>query len=314
MCIRLWITMSKKTPRALRSVNIDVMFEYIKKLGEGGYGEVWKVRDRRTGEIFALKILFKDQLSDTVIFDTIREVDILMDISSSRVGCHSHIVCYRDIFNCGDRLCILMEYVEGREVYELLQDLEATGTGLSPPQLRNLMKQTLEALAVVHQRGVVHRDIKEENMIIKKDGTIVLIDFGFACYFEGVTRGRDLYKCRGIAGTKTQMAPELLNGTILNHREWWPKADVWSLGITFMELALGIQFDKSWGEMIANGEIQRVPKVAYSDPVISVIINDMVRARPEDRPTAKQLLSRVNAYEPASLESDEAPPGICTMM
>lgn len=284
--------------KKLQNVDVNASFEYIKKLGEGGYGEVWKVRDRQTGEILALKLLFKNKMSAQTIADTIQEVEILTRISSTKVGCNRNIVCYRDIFNCGDRLCIAMEFVEGREVIELLAELADADMGLPPSQLHSFMKQSLEALALIHAHGVAHRDIKEENMIIKNDHTVVLVDFGFACYFDENKRYKEPYQCTGARGTRSQIAPEVSNKSIVNHKAWWPKADVWSLGITFTELALGTQFEESWGESIANGYATRVPILEGGDPTLAAIINDMVNPNPGDRPTAKKLLARINAYTP----------------
>lgn len=290
-------------------------FEYIKKkLGEGTYGEVWKVRDRATGKILALKMIFKNRLAPRIemdsirdepqtIFDAIRELEMLSRISSARnkaVGCHPGIVCYYDIFNCGDRLCITMEFVEGPTVEALLQNLEEKGKRLEPSKMYNFMMQSLTALAYIHSKGVAHRDIKGDNMILRNGTQVVFVDFGLTCFYENKTRSKSLYTCRGIAGSPQFMAPEVFDRQITKHRDWWPAADVWSLGIVFFELALGTSLPSALGEDVADGTITTVPKLAYKDPELAAIINSMLTLDPTRRPSAASLLARLSKYTPVS--------------
>lgn len=332
--LSLAIVMSRRkvkitTPQQLPTKNVEEIYEYLEKLGEGSYGEVWKVRDRRTKEILALKVIFMKKLAPHLVFDSIREdafilydtiqeLEVLKDLSSRKNGCHPGVVCYHDLFNCGDRLCITMEFIKGRTVETLLNGLEQSRTRLEPTPLYNVMKQTLAALTYIHSKGVSHRDIKGENMIIRDDGEIVFVDFGLSCFFDAKTRTRTRYKCRGWAGTRDFMAPEVVDRDIEDHPDWWPNADVWSLGIVFMELAMGAGLDVSIGEEIAEGRMSEAPKLAYKDPILASIINEMLQTRPESRPSARALLTRLNAHTPRpELElPDEARPSaaVCNIV
>lgn len=180
-----------------------------------------------------------------------------------------------------------MEYIEGITLYDLLKREIDRGTKMGDKLLYSIMVQLLTIISYIHSIGMTHRDIKEENIILRKDGVLYLVDFGLACTYEPTSSQATI--CNDYAGTPIVSAPEVTKGRIARHIEWWPKADVWSAGIVFWEIAMG-QETPVIGEDIANGNKQRIPPTQSTNDLLSIVIDRMLTVDPDERPSAENVL------------------------
>eukprot|EP00966_Prymnesium_polylepis_P000707 15910-Prymnesium_polylepis.1 len=200
-----------------------------KKLGQGAMGAVYLVRRRTDGAKLALKMIAVANQKDQHVAQN--EIKILASLS------HPHIVCFHDSFIDGDQLCIVMEYCNGGDLSDVLSKQREAQRRLPELEVRSMLAQLTSALAHMHARKVVHRDIKSSNVFIKDvpsvgggggggsaprtERHLMLGDFGVAKALES-TRAMACTQC----GTPYYLPPEVCNGAPYN-----TKADVWSLGV-----------------------------------------------------------------------------------
>lgn len=186
----------------------------LKKLGEGASGQVYLGKDKRTGEQLAIKVAPASDLAN-----------LKQEIALQKLSAHPSIVGYKETYLNKDQLWIIMEFIHGGTLTEVL----GPTIDFPEPHIAFVCKQMLMGLAYLHRQHRLHRDIKSDNILVGFDGTVKIADFGFAV---GLTEEQD--KRRSVVGTPYWMAPELIRGL-----EYDAKVDVWSLGITAIEMAEG---------------------------------------------------------------------------
>ncbi len=201
------------------------------ELGKGGMGVVYRAHDERLRRDVALKLL-----SGEISTHAERRARILTEARAASALNHPAITTVYEVGEDGDQLFIVMELVTGRTLREVI----ARGAP-DPITLARLGAQVAEALAVAHAQGVVHGDIKPENIIVQTDERVKLLDFGIARHFaaETATLTRSeasvgAYSEARIIGTLAYMSPEQLRGEVTDAR-----SDLFSLGVVLYELAAG---------------------------------------------------------------------------
>lgn len=186
------------------------------KIGVGSYGTVFKALDRRDECTVAVKTLHANKYIEQLR----REIRILR-------GCdHPNIIACKGVFQNTDQVWIVMEYCEAGSLSDMMQASQRT---FSEAQIAVIMKAVLQATEYLHTQQHIHRDIKGANILVTKSGTCKLADFGIS-----TTMDRVLGNNHTVIGTPHWMAPEVLLDEEYDHR-----ADIWSLGITAYELAVG---------------------------------------------------------------------------
>lgn len=197
-------------------------YEEVGTAGEGAYGLVLKCRSRASGELVAVKRFRELESEDAEAARVMqREIDILRSLR------HENIVEMRDVFRDQGVLHIVFEYVEEC----LVGMLDARPAGLGSDLTRRLTSQLARAVGHCHDRGVVHRDVKPDNVLVSaRDGSVRLCDFGSACRL--VPGGGPL---TDYAATRWYRAPELL----VRFDDYGPGVDVWALGCVAAEMLTG---------------------------------------------------------------------------
>jgi eukaryotic-like serine/threonine-protein kinase len=198
-------------------------YEIVEKIGEGGMGVVWKARDPRLERFVALKQLHATKLSDSG-----RSAGFLHEARAASALNHPNIITIYDISSEAGDEYIVMEFVEGRT----LSDLIASG-GLSQADALRYAAQVADALDKAHSAGIVHRDLKPGNILFAADGTPKIADFSIAKLLNG--RG-DETETGAIMGTACYMAPEQAWG---RSRRVTPAADTYSLGVLLYQALAG---------------------------------------------------------------------------
>jgi serine/threonine protein kinase len=199
--------------------------EILECLGRGGMGVVYKARQPRLDRVVALKILAREKEKDPQFAERFqREAQALARLS------HSNIVMVYDFGQTVGLYYLLMEYVDGLNLRQLLQTRKIT-----PEQALTIVPKICEALQYAHEQQIVHRDIKPENVLVDKYGRVKIADFGIAKMLGPATPSRSLTGEKGVIGTPHYMAPEQIEKpATVDHR-----ADIYSLGVVFYELLTG---------------------------------------------------------------------------
>jgi len=195
-----------------------------RRLGKGGMGVVFEATQVSLGRKVALKVLAHDLLKDPEFvrrFD--REARVLAQLS------HPHIVQVIDKGIERGNVFLVMELVEGVSLRDLMAERK-----IKPHEAMKLIPQLCDALEYAHERGVVHRDVKPENILVGKDGTVKIADFGLARIVGEGPSGR-ITKSNAVMGSLDYMAPEQREKT----RDADHRADIYALGVVFYELLTG---------------------------------------------------------------------------
>jgi serine/threonine-protein kinase len=267
-------------------------------VGHGATGTVWRGIDRSSGEYVAVKLLHEGLLKQPkLVIRFVQERTILMMMR------HENIVGVRDLFSVGGSLALVMDYVSGGS---LRSHLQALGT-LAPADAADLLAQVAAALAQAHELGVVHRDVKPDNILLQDtEGRLAvrLTDFGIARVLD--TAG--LTTPQAIVGTPHYMAPEAISGEAVT------ASDVYAVGVVLFELITGLP--PYAGEPIAvlRKHMDEEPQHPTAMPVaVRELIEWCMAKNPDDRPSAAELgdalrrLARETAHVPALV-----PPGELT--
>ncbi len=200
-------------------------YKILEKLGAGGMGEVWLAEDTRLERKVALKFLPHFTAQD--------ESEKARFYQEAKVAArlkHQNIAQVYEIGEDEDRLFIVMEYVEGGSLRDRLD--RAKGRSLPLEDVLYWIQQTADGLGEAHRQGIIHRDIKPDNLMLSESGQIKITDFGLA-RFESATR---LTAAGATLGTVNYMSPEQVTGKDVDHR-----SDLFALGATGYELLTGQQ-------------------------------------------------------------------------
>lgn len=253
-------------------------FTILDRIGEGTTSVVYKARDQKTGQVYALKVW-----RVSTVRDPGAEQRFQLEVELGRRIDHPNVVHLLDAGRDDDRLYLVMEYVGGQSLAESL---------LLTPKIPEceflpLARQVVAALTCIHAQGIVHRDLKPANLMFARDGTLKLMDFGIA-------RTVDARATLGIArGTAEYMAPEQLLGQSVT-----ASSDLFSAGVVFYEMLSGRHPFRGMGP--AARVTQAPPRLREILPEISAevaaAVERCLEPMPESRPaTAGALLEMLPA-------------------
>uniref|UniRef100_A0AAQ5Z906 MAP/microtubule affinity-regulating kinase 3 n=1 Tax=Amphiprion ocellaris TaxID=80972 RepID=A0AAQ5Z906_AMPOC len=224
-------------------------YRLLKTIGKGNFAKVKLARHILTGREVAIKIIDKTQLNPTSLQKLFREVRIMKTLN------HPNIVQLFEVIETEKTLYLIMEYASGGEVFDYLV---AHGR-MKEKEARAKFRQIVSAVHYCHQKNIVHRDLKAENLLLDADSNIKIADFGFSNEF---TEGS---KLDTFCGSPPYAAPELFQGKKYDG----PEVDIWSLGVILYTLVSGsLPFDgqnlKELRERVLRGKY-RVPFYMSTD-------------------------------------------------
>ncbi|KAM9792077.1 STE20-like serine/threonine-protein kinase [Neosynchiropus ocellatus] len=211
----------KQYEHVRRDENPEEVWDIIGELGDGAFGKVFKAQNKQTGVLAAAKVI--DTKTEEELEDYMVEIDILASCD------HPNIVKLLDAFYYESKLWILIEFCAGGAMDAIMLELERP---LTEPQIRVVCRQTLQALVYLHDNKIIHRDLKAGNILLTLDGDVKLADFGVSAKNSKTLQRRDSF-----IGTPYWMAPEVVMCETSKDRPYDYKADIWSLGVTLIELA-----------------------------------------------------------------------------
>jgi serine/threonine-protein kinase len=270
---------------------LDDRFEITDVIAKSGMASLYKANDRKTGQAVALKIPYLQIESDPAGFDRFkREEEIGLELD------HSNILKLVPVEN-KSRPYIAMEYLEGQTLSELLKSVHP----LPEPDAVKIASRICEALAYMHSKGVVHRDLKPQNIMLCNDGTIRIMDFGIARSQQ--SRRLTFVGFTPAMGTPDYMAPEQVRGSRGDAR-----TDIYSLGAILYEMATGeTPFGGDSAYVIMNARVTGDPAAPRKvnpklTPVLEEIILHAMERDPKRRyQSAAEMKSELDNYESVQL-------------
>ncbi|XP_060773719.1 MAP/microtubule affinity-regulating kinase 3 isoform X3 [Neoarius graeffei] len=263
-------------------------YRLLKTIGKGNFAKVKLARHILTGREVAIKIIDKTQLNPTSLQKLFREVRIMKILN------HPNIVKLFEVIETEKTLYLVMEYASGGEVFDYLV---AHGR-MKEKEARSKFRQIVSAVQYCHQKHIVHRDLKAENLLLDADMNIKIADFGFSNEF---TLGN---KLDTFCGSPPYAAPELFQGKKYDG----PEVDVWSLGVILYTLVSGsLPFDgqnlKELRERVLRGKY-RIPFYMSTD--CENLLKRFLVLNPIKRGTLEQIMK--DRWINAGFEEDELKP------
>ena len=246
-------------------------YRLIRVLGEGGMARVHEAEDTRLGRRVAVKILLSQFTADP---DFLRRFEQEARLAASIS--HPNVVGIYDVGQDGSRQYIVMELVDG----QTLKDAIRAGAPLAVPEAIRIAVEVCAALAVAHARGLVHRDIKPQNILLTTDGQVKVADFGIARR----TASTNLTQTGTVLGSVHYLSPEQARG-----QEAGPRSDLYSLGVTLFEMLTGrLPFDADNPVAVAMQHVQNAPPMPRQfnraiPPSVEAIVLRLLAKNPDER-------------------------------
>ena len=257
-------------------------YEIKRNIGQGGQGFVYLAHDPVLDVDVIIKGLRYDDTDSRKKFE--KEVKTLRALHST------NIVRTYDFFTDGKSEYIGMEYVEGMDLDKLIDNQK----GIPIPLAMHIFRQVCQGLYDAHRKDIIHRDIKPQNVLISKDGDVLLGDFGLAGREEDFTKEAYVY------GTPHFMAPEQLDGRKIKGDK---KSDIYSMGVMLYTMLIGEPtfLGKTTEDLMANIKKGEYTKPADRDPDIPAAVNElivnMLEKDREKRPDIEGVIASVEEYE-----------------
>lgn len=252
-------------------------YHRIREIGVGSFGKAVLVK--KDNRYYAMKIVDTSRMSSKERKDAMNEVKVLSALK------HPYIVSYRESFMDDARLCIIMDYAEGGDLFKVIDKVRRSYSRLGEEKIVRWMTQAFLALKYLHDKHVLHRDLKSQNIFLTGSGRIKLGDFGISKVLEATN-----CFARTSIGTPYYLAPE-----ICQQRPYAWSADIWALGCILYELCmLKVPFDahnfRALCDRITRGPS---PKISGSFSTgLRELDAAMLQRDPKQRPSAAQVLQR----------------------
>ena len=282
---------------------LDNRYEILEVIGTGGMAVVFKAKCHRLNRLVAIKMLKKDLSEDAEFRRRFHDESQAVAMLS-----HPNIMAVYDVSRGGDMDYIVMELIDG---ITLKQYMERRGR-LNWPEALHFITQIMKGLSHAHSRGIIHRDIKPQNMMVLRDGTVKVTDFGIACLSNGRSPSNE------AIGSGHYISPEQAKGEYTDNR-----SDIYSAGVVLYEMLTSrLPFDGSDPVSIAIQHFSAVPLSPREiDPDIPEALEQIcMKAMAADRnmryATADEMLADLDAfrkdpsvsfdYTPADLQAERA--------
>ena len=250
---------------------LESRYQILKELGRGGMGIVFQAHDKQLHEQVAIKILSPILSTNSEALERMKR-----EVSAARRVTHPNVIRIHDIFETGGLNYVSMEYFHGSN----LKDVIRKNGAMSMIEGFQIAAQICDGVEAAHKQGVIHRDLKSQNIIVNAAGQVKIIDFGLA----STTHAEGMTATGLIMGTPEYMAPEQVAGRKVDER-----ADLYSLGIILYELFTGsVPFTGESAIAIGFKQVKETPitpseRNTHISPELDQIIQKLLEKNPSDR-------------------------------
>jgi serine/threonine protein kinase/tetratricopeptide (TPR) repeat protein len=251
----------------------------LQVLGQGGMGAVYKARDREVDRVVALKVIRPDLAGNAAIIDRFKQELVL-----SHQVTHKNVVRIYDLGEADGVKFITMEYIEGKDLRTLIQETKA----FSPEEAVEIMRQVCRALEAAHAVGVIHRDLKPQNIMRDNQGRVVVMDFGLA---RSLDSNDGMTQTGAVIGTMEYMSPEQGLGKQLDQR-----SDLFTVGLIFYELLTGkmpYKSDSALASLLKRTQERAAPVSQHNSKIPSALSNIVAKCLEPDLKTRYQHVVEV---------------------
>ena len=258
-------------------------YDLIEIIGQGMYGKVYKALNKFENKFYAIKTMNFKNITPKERLNIDTEINLLQELK------HPNIVLYKESFiDENQNLNIVTTFCEGGDLYQKI--FKSQKTYFQEKEIINALIQLLLGLSYIHDKKIVHRDIKTKNIFIQNEHTLRIGDFGIAKIFNSNKNSKNT-NLNKMVGTPLYMAPECFK----QNKKYSYKSDIWSLGCCIYEMcnlkhAFEGQFFPAVSIKISEGKRLPLNKI-YSKELRNVIDN-MLNLNPRNRPTIASLIEK----------------------
>lgn len=250
----------------------------IRDIGQGSYGKAMLVQDQE-GKLYVMKTIDMSAMDKKQRRDAINEVRVLSALK------HPYIVSYRESFSEKSILAIVMDYADGGDLYQRVARTKKKGDSLQESRVLRWFTEAALALKYMHDRHVLHRDLKSQNLFLTASDRLRIGDFGISKVLDSTAAF-----AKTAIGTPYYLSPE-----ICQERPYSFGSDIWALGCVLFEMAaLRVPFDaqniQALVQKITRGPLPQVP--AQYSPDLKQLVGDLLHRDQAQRPTATEIIQR----------------------
>ena len=283
-----------------REVILNGRYQLLERVGSGGMARVYKAQDLALGRIVAIKMLHESLTGDQGFLERFQQ-----EAHAAANLTHPNIVTVHDIGQDRNHYFIVMEYVDGQTLKQIVRQCNQTGHPMPISRALDLTIQICAGIGYAHRADLVHCDVKPQNVLVTRDDRVKVADFGIARAMSEATLDRQVNQ---VWGTPQYFSPEQASGNPAT-----PASDVYSIGIILFELLTGqLPFSGDTPTALALKHMQEEPpSVADTNPTVPIQLDQIIQKVLSKEPvgryrTGGQLGRILSAYRQRSL-SDTGP-------
>ena len=265
-------------------------------LGEGGFSKVVMCyKNDNPRQKYAMKIVLTDKIFDPRVLDQLkREIELMVQLRGSRFAIQIY-----DYFSSNSRLYLILEYCNGGNLEKYVKDIKMMNKYMSVEEIKTIWSNAVKAINYMHQKNMLHRDIKPQNVLLVKDKKGLIVDAKL-CDF-GLSRQTEL-QCKSILGTPGYIAPEIMQLSKGINVPYTNKIDIWSLGAMLYFMTYGIdvfQYPLNTQDKVYKHGIVDFPNNSSIYLQINEMIKKCMNIKPDKRPSAFDIIQDKLFEQPA---------------
>ena len=241
-------------------------------IGKGGFGEVWKVNHKKTGDVYVIKVLDKESLRAQNLINQLN-----LEIQIMYKAHHPHLMQLINHYEDDDNFFMIMPYASRGQLYTLLRK----STRFDQKTTAQFLRETISAVKYLHEHNVIHRDIKPENILLDHNYRVKLSDFGWSNFCE------ENEKRKTFCGTPEYLSPEMVKKLPHDYR-----VDIWSLGVLLFECLAGYPpfTGQSEEELFKNIRQLKIHWPIDFPPLAKNLVMKILKLNPKERPSLDEIL------------------------